>query len=200
VALSQSTLRKLYIGQRLSVAQIAHKLRCSQGQINYWLKKFEIKKRTIQDATYGRLNPKGDPFTEVTVKSTHDAFLVGLGIGLYWGEGTKKNKHAVRLGNTDPYLIKAFLLFLRKHFKIQNHRLKFGLQVFSDMNLQSEEKFWCDFLKVDRKQFYSTTVTKSGKVGNYREKSEHGVLTVYFHNVKLQKRLLQEIERMRDLR
>jgi hypothetical protein len=52
---------------------------------------------------------------------------------------------------------------------------------------------------VSPKQFYKTICTPSGKVGSYREKSKHGVLTVYFNNKKLRDHLVAEIEKMRQL-
>lgn len=125
--------------------------------------------------------------------------LLGLGIGLYWGEGTKRSTSQVRLGNTDPYLIKAFILFLRKIYTIDESRLRFALQIFSDMDQVVEEKFWQTFLKVSPRQFYKTINTRSGSIGTYREKSKHVVLTVYFNNKKLREILIREIEKMKEL-
>ncbi len=41
--------------------------------------------------------------------------------------------------------------------------------------------------------------TRSGKIGTYRQKSAHGVVTVYFHNKKLRDILLAEIEKIKEL-
>ena len=61
---------------------------------------------------YIRYNPKGDPFAFKLPKNGADWKLFGLGIGLYWGEGNKRNKNSIRLGNVDPRLIRAYMLFL----------------------------------------------------------------------------------------
>ena len=198
--MNQEDLKQLYVREGKSVADIARYFKCSQHKINYWLSKHEIRKRSISEAIYLKANPQGDPFSFQSPRSTKEAFLFGLGIGLYWGEGNKRNVGTVRLGNTDPHLVKLFVLFLRKFYNIQDSRLRFGLQVFSDMNLKKEEKFWCDFLQVLPKQFYKTINTRSGSIGTYREKSVHGVLTVYFHNKKLRDLLVGEIEKLRTLR
>ena len=34
--------------------------------------------------------------------------LLGLGLGLYWGEGNKANKHKVSVSNSDPKLLSMF--------------------------------------------------------------------------------------------
>lgn len=164
------------------------------------MEKHFIPKRSISEAVYTKHNPNGDPFTPVTTKIDTDSFLFGLGLGLYWGEGTKKSLGQVRLGNTDPYLVKSFILFLRKAYNIDDSRLHFGLQIFSDMDQQKEERFWQDFLEVSPQKFFKTINTRSGSIGTYREKSKHGVLTVYFNNKKLRDILVGEIEKMKELR
>ena len=189
-----------YVKERKSAHGIAAKLQCSEGKINYWLSKFGIAKRSISEAVYAYRNPNGDPFLSRAPQNKDEAFLFGLGIGLYWGEGTKKNLTAVRLGNTDPFLVRTFLLFLRRFYGIDNSRLRFAIQIFTDMDQKKEEKFWRDFLNVDAEQFYKTINTRSGSIGTYRVKSEHGVLTIYFNNKKLRDLLIGEIEKMKNLR
>jgi hypothetical protein len=116
--------------------------------------------------------------------------LFGLGIGLYWGEGTKANLNSVRLGNTDPLLIQKFIDFLVTFFCVEKKDLKFGLQLFTDIDLSSALDFWAKQLNIDRGQINKPVVTKSGAVGTYRKKSEYGVLTVMYHNKKLRNQLI----------
>lgn len=198
--MDKKLLEHWYIRDRKSVHDIARILRCSDGKINYWLEKHSIPKRSISDAIYTKHNPHGDPFSSRTIQANSDTFLFGLGLGLYWGEGTKKNLTTVRLGNTDPYLIRTFLIFLRKIYHIDDSKLRFALQIFTDMDQKKEEKFWREFLNIDAKRFYKTINTRSGSIGTYRTKSKHGVLTLYFGNKKLRDILISEIEKMKELR
>ncbi len=200
MSLSKTTLDNLYIIKQQSVARIANSLGCSQSRVNYWLRKYKIQKRSISEATYTLRNPKGDPFTKVAIRTDKQNFLFGLGLGLYWGEGTKKNRNSVRLGNSDPDLIRVFIKFLESCYQIDRKRLRFGLQLFSDSDVKREEMFWRKSLKISGEQFYKTTVTVSGRVGTYKEKTKHGVLTVYFNNTKLRNLLVEEIENLRKLR
>jgi len=192
-------LEKLYLNDKRSVAQIAKQLNCSQGRIDYWLDVHEIKKRSISDAQYINHNPQGDPFLLTDRKDVETAFLQGLGLGLYWGEGNKKNTHAVRLGNTDPRLIRTFLAYLKEIWNIDEKKLRFGLQIFSDMNPESALNFWAKELGVPKSTFQKVIVTKSGKVGTYREKTKHGVVTLYFHNKKLRDLICDAIEKIEIL-
>ncbi len=198
--MDKKLLEQWYIHDKKSVHDIADMLKCSESGINYWLYKLSIPKRSISDAVYTKHNPRGDPFSPQVPRTSKDFFLFGLGLGLYWGEGTKRSLTSVRLGNTDPYLVQAFLFFLRRFYGIHNLRLRFALQIFTDMNQKEEEKFWQKFLGVEAKQFYKTINTRSGSIGTYRAKSKHGVLTIYFGNKKLRDILIGEIEKLKELR
>lgn len=193
--MSKDILTKLYVEKGLSVSAIARQLKCSQNKVNYWLRNFGIPKRSIREALYRKWNPTGDPFLVRSPETIREAVLYGLGIGLYWGEGTKANKNSIRLGNSNPALIKRFVDFLVSFYQIDRKRLRFGLQVFSDMNADATLSYWARYLNVPKKQFYpKVIVTPYRGVGNYREKTKRGVVTVYFNNSKLRDIICRAID------
>jgi hypothetical protein len=196
--MDKKLLEQMYLKKKMSVREIAHIAKRSESGVNYWLAKHSVKKRSISDAIYTKHNPNGDPFIFQRPRNIGETFLFGLGVGLYWGEGTKKSPNQVRLGNTDPYLVRSFIAFLYKLYGVDKDRLRFGLQIFTDMNQRREERFWQDFLGVPSSAFYKTINTRSGSIGTYRAKSEHGVITVYFNNKKLRDVLIGEIDKIRN--
>lgn len=117
--ITKVTLQSLYYKRGLSLAEIATTLNLSVNTISYRMHKFGIKRRSISQAIYLKHNPNGDPFSIKPIKSMEDAKLLGLGLGLYWGEGNKANEHSLRLGNTDPELIKVFIMFLTRLFGVK---------------------------------------------------------------------------------
>lgn len=184
--LTKTVLANLYTKKKFSVSSIARHLRCSQGKVNYWLSEFGIPKRSISDALYQKWNPSGDPFSVYKPSSIQEAVSYGVGIGLYWGEGTKSNKGSIRLGNTDPRMIKKFVNFLVMFYEIDRKRLRFGLQIFGDMDEKATIRFWTRTLNVPRSQFHKKIiVTPHRGIGNYRKKTKYGVVTIYFNNRKL---------------
>jgi hypothetical protein len=190
--IKKEILTDLYLQKGKSMQEIAISLNCSLHEISYWMDKHDIKSRSRSDALYIKNNPDGDPFRIKKVKSMDDAKLLGLGIGLYWGEGNKKNKNSIRLGNTNPLLIGSFIEFLIKILGINTSKLKFGLQIFSDIQENEASDFWLENLKkfnVTKEQFFKINITPSRGIGNYRDKSKYGVLTVYYCNSKLKKLL-----------
>lgn len=183
--LTQKTLRKLYLEDGASMQEIAVSLGCSQNKVVYWMDKHNIPRRTISEAIYQKHNPDGDPFCIKPLKSKQDYELFGLGVGLYWGEGTKASKHAVKLGNTDPALIRTFMRFLTDLYGVDKNDFKFALQIFTDIDPEIAYSFWTKKLQVSRSQFYRPTITISGSIGTYRKKSKYGVVTLHYHNKKL---------------
>jgi len=192
--LTRKILINLYVNKKLSCAEIAKSHNCSPQKVDYWLKKFHIPKRSISEAIYARHNPKGDPFSIRYPQTITEGILYGMGFGLYWGEGNKKDKASIRLGNTDPNLVKKFIEFLEKFFLINKKKLKFGLQIFNDMKKKDSLLFWRKKLQVGPEQFQKVIITPSRGEGTYREKSKYGVLTVYFNNKKLKGYFCKRIE------
>lgn len=183
--ITKQILEELYIEKGMSVKQIASTVGCSSNKIIYWMTKFELMRRSRSDAVYLKHHPAGDPFTAKKISNTRDALLFGLGIGLYWGEGTKASPYSVRLGNSDPELLKLFIKFLLDIFGVDRQDLRFGLQIFSDIDPDVALQYWMKELGAERSQFYKPYITVSGSLGTYRKKSKFGVATVYYNNKKL---------------
>jgi len=188
-----SKIKNLYLIKKKSVSEIAKIFNCSENKINYWLAKNKIKKRSISEAVYIKHNPKGDPFKFRLPKNIKEAELFGMGLGIYWGEGTKANKTTVRLGNSDPALLNIFIKFLVTFFNIKKKDLRFHMHIFSDIDLDKAYEFWIKKLKIKKDQFYKPIITKTGKLGTYRRKSDYGVVTVYYCNKKLRDLLIENL-------
>ncbi|MEK9170272.1 MAG: hypothetical protein AAB674_01355 [Patescibacteria group bacterium] len=183
--IEKKKLLNLYKLKKKSMQEIADLLGFSLHKVSYWMEKHEIKSRSRSEAIYLKCNPDGDPFNFIPPRNLKEAELFGLGLGLYWGEGTKANKDSIRLGNTDPKLIKKFMDFLIRFFSIKKEDLRFGLQIFTDINKGEAMDFWQKELKIKLSQFYKPIITKSRSLGTYRKKSQFGVMTIMYHNKKL---------------
>jgi len=199
MAIDRHTLTELYIGQKKSSQQIARLFKCSENKVNYWLQKYAIEKRSISEAVYNRHNPEGDPFKLKNFKIDNNSFLFGLGLGLYWGEGTKSNLSSIRLGNTDPALIKMFINFLEQIYGIKKDKLHFGLQIFSDLSSSTCLNYWQQELGIEKNKFYKPILSPSQSTGTYKRKASYGVLTLYFNNKKLRDIIVSEIEKLRKV-
>lgn len=189
-------LTKYYLDYKLSSSQIADKLKCSISGVNYWLAKYNIPKRSISDAVYFKCNPTGDPFSINRPLNIEEGILYGLGLGLYWGEGNKRNTNSLRLANTDPKLVKKYIEFLTKIYEIRQNKLKFGLQIFGDINGEESLGFWVKYLGVKKSQFQKVVYIKKRGGGTYKHSAKYGVLIVYFNNKKLRDIICGAIEKL----
>lgn len=195
--IQKGVLQKFYLREGKSFEEIAGEMNCSVHRISYWMKKHRIPTRTISEAVYLKNNPDGDPFCYKAPITKEQAILFGLGLGLYWGEGTKASQYAVRLGNSDPLLVRTFLRFMIDFFQVKKEDFRFSVQLFSDMDVKAIEEFWIKYLSISRNHLYKTTVTISGSLGTYRHKSKYGVITLHYNNKKLRECLEKEFVRVK---
>jgi hypothetical protein len=84
--------------------------------------------------------------------------------------------------------------FLKVFFGINKDQLKFSLQIFDDLYINDSLEYWTDTLGVNKSQFYKTIISKIRGGGTYRSKSRHGVIIIYFNNIKVKKIILEMIE------
>jgi len=197
--MNEDILKNLYLVKKLSSAEIAKRYNCSITKINYWLSFYKIQKRTIAEAIYQKNNPKGDPFLFSQPKDLKKMFLFGLGLGLFWGEGTKRNTHAVRLSNSDPELIKKFIDFLINIYDIDKEKLRFQILSYVDLKSDDLVSFWAKYLSVKSRQFFKTTILKKRGKGTYHKKMKYGVIIISFSNIKLRNLICSQIANIQNL-
>lgn len=198
MAIPKIDLEKYYSSGK-SMFQISKICNCSPNTVVYWMKKYGIKRRSMSEAIYIFSNPDGDPFNLKSINnlSKKNMYLYGLGIGLYWGEGEKTGRHAIRVSNTDPLLILKFREFLLKICKLKVEKIGYGLVCFNDINPNTARKYWSKILKISPIKFGKITEIPSRGKGTYKKKSKYGVCTIYASNIKLKKWIMAEIEKLK---
>lgn len=190
--LDEKQLIKLY-HHGFSSKEIAKRLGFSENKINYWLKQLKIPKRSISEAIYLKHNPNGDPFRIKKNLTSEERELLGLGLGIYWGEGNKASKGAISINNCDYKLIQKFIEFLIKICQINTDKLNFSLQTFNDADPEKSLEYWCKKLKVSEDKFGKVGIIPPLGKGTYKRKSQYGVCAVTFSNIKLKKWLMSQL-------
>lgn len=118
---------------------------------------------------------------EIGTLNTRELFLVG--VMLYWAEGFKhKKENALGFSNSDPRLVKVYLLWLEKCLKVKRTDLR--LRVTANVSLKDSivkfESFWSKFLGVSRSQFGKPFFQNSVQKKKYPlDRPYYGVLRVY---------------------
>ena len=180
----------------LSMFEIAAKLECSLHKIVYWMNKYGLHRRSLSEAMYTKLNPNGDPFKIKKIINQDEKFLYGLGLGIYWGEGDRRSKNAIRVANTDPKLIKAFTKFLLTICQLEKRKLLYNLICFNDSNPEEVRNYWAKELRISKEKFGKIVQIPSQGKGTYRKKSRYGVCIAIVCNMKLKSWIMDEISKI----
>ncbi len=197
-SLDKKQLELLYSSGK-SMAEIAKVSNCSLHKVAYWMKQYDISIRSRSDAMYIKLNPNGDPFLIKSIFSKEEMFLFGLGIGVYWGEGEKASKSAIRVANTDVNVIIAFSNFLQIICGVKKEKIHYSLVCFNDSDPTIVKQYWSKMLAISDEKFGKIVlIPKQGK-GTYKRKSQTGVCTLTVSNMKLKAWIMGEINKFKHL-
>jgi len=103
------------------------------------------------------------------------SWLVVAGVMLYWAEGDKCCRHAARISNADPEVLKLFMRFLRECLEVPEQRVRATCYLFADhLERQYEiEQFWLDEFGLPQSQLCKSMVNVYSK---YSQKKRRGLL------------------------
>lgn len=113
-----------------------------------------------------------------------------IGLMLYAGEGAKTGR-TVDFINTNPLLVNAFLIYLKRCCQIDENRLKFYLYCFEDQSVLDLINFWCSYLKVKPEQFTKPYIRATRK--NQKRIAKYGVIHIRYSDKKLLIKILDDI-------
>jgi hypothetical protein len=135
-----------------------------------------------------------DAVIEFDVLKSDPLFLAG--IMLYWGEGEKQSKSSmVRLGNSEPEMIKIFNLFLTRTLKIPTEKIHAWLLLYPDLIEGVQKNFWCRASGIQLGQFNKSIYIK----GRHPTKRlSYGVCTITVSSRALKERMLKWLELYQD--
>jgi len=180
----------------LSMGQIAKELRYSPHTVVYWMRKHQIKRRSRSDAAYIQANPNGNPFHIRYPKTIHEYFLYGLGLGIYWGEGTKATNYAVRVTNSDPNIIITFRKFLHTICQVDTTRIRYSIVTFNNSSVSAAKLYWSKQLEISPDKFGKIVQIPTQGKGTYKRKSLFGICTITISNTKLKIWMMDELKKL----
>jgi len=95
------------------------------------------------------------------IKLRDKVFLL---IGIYWGEGTKKELNII---NSDPVLLRAFVDCI-KEIGVSKDRIKASIRLYNNINEKEAIKYWSNILELRKNQFYNIELIKGNKKGKLK--------------------------------
>lgn len=151
----------------LSYSEILKKVTVSKSTLSLWLREVGLSKTQKQQLTEKRLAAiiRGGATkrsqrlgrsklilnkaeSEIGMLSKRELWLIGT--ALYWGEGSKQKEYnpsvGVQFSNSDPEMIKVFLLWLKKCCLIKEDDIYFEIYIHDTFENKTKEvrKFWSE--------------------------------------------------------
>jgi hypothetical protein len=180
-------VRSLYFDKRLNMSQIGEKLGVSIDAVTFFMRKHQIKRRSLKDAGAVSFAAKKPSFTKIKPTSTRLRDLAAIGAMLYWGEGYKgsveKPAQTVDFANSDPNMVRMFLVFLRSLYRIDESRLRVLLYCYDNQDVPELISFWSNLTRIPKQQFVKPYVKKNDV--KTRDKMKHGLIHVRYADKKL---------------
>lgn len=177
----------------LSIAEVAKKFKISCSGARYILLKGGVAMRSRSNAVrikhHKKLNSFSCSIVKKIPKELNTLYIAGL--ALYWGEGSKSG-NTIAIANSDPALIVMFLTFLRKICKVDETRLHILVHYYSDQKEKDLINFWSKITKINRSQFYISTLHKE-KTKHSTKRLKFGTISLRYADSLLFKEILERI-------
>lgn len=204
-----------------SIKEIAKQVGVSSGSVSAWVREIELTpeqrafltKRQIASGEQGR--QKGADSNrerkEMRIREAREASsqrfsslsieqLFVLGLGLYWGEGSKspRNKSLI-LTNSDPAIIKLMIRWFSDCFGVDQSRFRPRICI-ADTHRDREEillSYWSKTLGLPVSQFSKTSFLPTGKKLYENRDIYYGVIALYIaRGTAVRHLILAYIERL----
>jgi len=196
--------------KQMSYNQIKKTLGVSKGTLSYWLKNYplpeeRIKKLQKNEAVIERIRNTKKRKREKRLKEIYktqkkailplndrEFFIAGL--LLYWGEGRKSQGGSLSISNSDPSMIRFFIRWL-KSLGVPKKKLRVGLHLYNDMDINKELYFWSKILNVPLSQFIRPYIKKtSSKRINHKGGFGHGTCNININSVPIAENIFMSIK------
>ncbi len=180
--------RRLSVGGELSYVEIARKLGVANDLVSIWC-------RDLKSSRFKGLVAYNQLRREVLLDS-EKSFVDIPGISyklfcalLYGCEGAKYPATVgVRFTNSDPLLVKSFVILFRKSFVLNEDKWRVQLQIHNDQNHEKLVDFWGELLGMSGGSFIKPTITSPR--GKKHRNEYFGTCTVRYYDFRLQLKLI----------
>ncbi len=134
---------------------------------------------------------------EVGKLSKRDLLLVSS--ALYWGEGTKSlgggRSPGLDFANSDANMIALFMRFIREVLKIEEERIRAGINIYPGISEVKVRKFWAQVTGLPEDRFFITRqVSKASKGKRKWNRLPYGTATIRVNNREVFYRMMGMIE------
>lgn len=150
-----------------SYSEILREISIAKSTLSLWLRSVELSKKQKQRLTDKKLaaiergglikkNKRIERVVKIKAKSQEEIKFITkrelwlIGIALYWAEGSKEKEHNIGQGvtfsNSDSFMIKVFLKWLRDILEIKEDEIRFEIYIHENAknNIRRVINYWVE--------------------------------------------------------
>lgn len=192
--------------QGSSLREISEALSVSKSTASLWLRDLKLSSLAMRILEGKKVNGRkkgNDRQKEKSLQKERDICVLaaqyldtvpfskeqakGLCALLYGCEGAKNDTRAAFI-NSDPSLIRFFLVLFREAFSVDEKKFRVQMHLHEYHNEKKQLKFWAGITGISEQQFSKTFQKKNGKK-NIRE-GYQGCISVRYNSADVQKELI----------
>lgn len=210
----ERTAARLLRSEGIALKVIAKRLHVSPGSAYLWCKDIQLSEEQHsrlngQPVQMARLRQATKAKSEKARALASNSFKRGidkigvladrdlllLGVGLYWGEGCKRQVGTISLANMDPAVHAVFLRWAAL-LGLSPDRVVARLHINEGADLDAEKQWWADRLSL-KPACFRKTITRLSPTSQLKTKREnyHGVLTLGFYNTQVWHQVIGMVSR-----
>lgn len=186
----------LYRDKCFTISKIAKNYKVSTDAVVFIMRKHGVKRRTNKEAQRLKFMQSTKSFTRKKLDSNHLQELAIAASMLYWAEGYKGSLERpakfVDFANSDPFMIRVFLNFLRSVYVLDESRLRVYLYCHDNNDVSKLITYWQNVTKIPAKQFSKPYIKQS--CSHKHKRMQYGLIHIRYHD----KKLLLDIKNMID--
>jgi len=211
---------ELRIKYQMGYSAIRKQVKVSKGTLSIWLKDLPLSDARILELrreAWGRGIASRELFRQTMQKKREERerimyagvrkkfskiskqSLYIAGLMLYLAEGSKQNKYAICLANTDPKIITFFMWWMETFMTVSRSEIRGQLHLYESMDIKKEKDFWCHELGLKPDQFYKDQIRKLRSSSfSYAGSHRHGTCQIYHHSGEKKTELMLSIKAFFD--
>lgn len=198
--------RQMRVERKLTIDQIAERLALSRSTIYYWVVDLPIpptparklaqrraaaatsrKHRLLREEAYERGRAE---FAKLAENATFRDF-----VALYIAEGSKRNRNAVQICNSDAAVLRVALDWMEE---FTGGTFDYGVQYHADQDPTELRNYWAGQLEIEPEMIRLQRKSNSSQLRKRTWRSAHGVLAIRVCDTLFRARLQAWIDCMRE--